>query len=274
MSETADSYFRKIMAELFETPYYRTQRIQELEKAAIKGLNDFPVSLPGHITYLQALAMLGHKEKAVFQAQKIWEMGGQLAPEYEASYIDTLINLGLKDMVEILLHPRYNNIEASYALFGRALEKFALQQGNFFNLTKVQHLAPEEKSNKVLGEILNYYRQNQKEDNFSNVMKIIFETSHEQALAYKHFFYTDRGFPEMETVVYTNQDADNGGKFERYINKKIDSYYASINQPRINNISVRVLMVSEHPALYKSKQSPAVPEDLPKSQYNPEEWGF
>lgn len=272
--ENSNAYFRPLIDELLKTDFHLRPQIKDIEKRILHGTSQFPNDLLGLVAFLLSQIMLGEKAKAVTIAKKIWEIGGKISPADEVLYTDCLINLGLKEMAEILLKPRYEKFDENFEYFSDVMEKFALQQGDTLRLAKINAVASTEDKNYELSEILSTYQQLDMEDCFTNTMKIIFEHSYKHALAYEYVFYSDRGFAEVEVVIYTNQDAENGQKFENYINQKIDAYYTSINKKRLNNIFVSVLMISEHFSIEQNGNE--TKEETPQNmgQYNPSDWGF
>ena len=64
--------------------------------------------------------------------------------------------------------------------------------------------------------------------------------------AYEYNLYDDRGFPEMEVVIYTNHDDISCLKMQNNLEKKIDAYWNSCGKERLYCLGVTIHNIRLH----------------------------
>lgn len=256
--------FRSLLKSLLSLDYNQIAEITDLEQSIYSSLQQTPNNLDGLITLTQAQIMLGNRPKAKAIAHKIWEIGGSLSPLSELLYTNHLLNLGLLDMTMVLLKPKFNDIRSSLSSFFMPMQKFALMTGNLQLIDKIYAFPEVPDSNKKLPEFAELLKNMGCAEHFKNIQKIILDLSKENLTTYEYNFYDDRGFSELEVILYLNCEVYNCSQLETEINKKLEAYYLSSGLKPLNIFRVKPLNIAEHKAWNTGSASKA--ESVPGSE--------
>ena len=244
-----------LLSELFRLNYEQQSRITAVEQKIYAALNKAPQQLEGLITLMFAHIMLGNRSKAKSRAHKIWEIGGSLAPFFEQVYIQNLLNLGLIDMAKILLSPRIEQLKDNIVFFYPSLVKYAVMTGDIPLLEQLGAFADVTAGDEVLYDFADLYESGNRREHFKNIQKLILEHSREYLSSYEYELYDDRGFPELQIVLYVNYDNQFCSKMQQNITAKINAFWRSCGQEPLNNLSVIVENIRLHPSWDDSVES-------------------
>ncbi len=195
--------------------------------------------------HLEILNSREQRARAI--ASRIWELGGNLSPLLEKMYLDDLMNLGMLEMSMLLIKPHFENMEQDIGIFPLEMIKFALMTGSVPLLKKIIATAPAEPFYQTLNQFADAYRLNHYEEHFKNIQRIVIETFGRQICAYDYNLYTDRGFTDIEILLYFdnyNQELD---KYQSLLETKIEGYCLTSGVKRIHNLCFSCRNIKEHP---------------------------
>lgn len=243
-----DEYMRCLRL-LQQYDYSRTAEIMEVEKQIYAVLKQNPENVNGLIVLMQEQIMLGNHQRAKALAYKIWEIGGHLTVETENLYIQNLINIGLIEMAGVLLKTRFDNISENIFSFYPVMLKYAIASGDAFLIEKINAADLAAPSRQMLVDFLNVNRQLNYTEHFSNLQKQLYEQNKDIMLSYEINLYNDRGFTDMEIVLYVSNDVLDVNKHYEKMEMQVISYCAVKKIKRINNLCFLVRPISSHPAL-------------------------
>lgn len=253
--QNGNRVWEDLLSELFRLNYEQQSRITAVEQKIYAALNKAHQQLEGLITLMFAHIMLGNSSKAKSMAHKIWEIGGSLAPFFEQVYIQNLLNLGLIDMVKILLSPRIEQLKDNIVFFYPSLVKYAVMTGDIPLLEQLGAFADVTAGDEVLYDFADLYESGNRREHFKNIQKLILEHSREYLSSYEYELYDDRGFPELQIVLYVNYDNQFCSKMQQNITAKINAFWRSCGQEPLNNLSVIVENIRLHPSWDDSVES-------------------
>lgn len=253
--QNGNRVWEDLLSELFRLNYEQQSRITAVEQKIYAALNKAPQQLEGLITLMFAHIMLGNSSKAKSMAHKIWEIGGSLAPFFEQVYIQNLLNLGLIDMAKILLSPRIEQLKDNIVFFYPSLVKYAVMTGDIPLLEQLGAFADVTAGDEVLYDFADLYESGNRREHFKNIQKLILEHSREYLSSYEYELYDDRGFPELQIVLYVNYDNQFCSKMQQNITAKINAFWRSCEQEPLNNLSVIVENIRLHPSWDDSVES-------------------
>ncbi len=256
-----------ILENLLRTPYRDTAAIMKTEAQIYAALQRRQDDVEGLITLMFEQIMLGNRTKAKALAYKIWEIGGELNPVFEEIFTENLLNLGMLDMAAILLKSRFDNLSLNIAGFYPVLAKFALMSGDLSQLLRLQPYT-EAGDDAVLYDLAEVYKQAGNSEQFKNISRLVLEQISEYLCSYEYDLYDDRGFPEIEIILYINFEEAFCRRLEDGINTKIGAYWQSSGYPALDNFSVRVENIKNHEAWDETENSGFTTET------SASDWGF
>lgn len=243
---SADDLWGGILDELFALNYNKVQQITEIEQRVYQNLQQNPQSVEGLITLMFVQLMLGNHTKAVDIGNKIWGIGGSLSSFFELVYLENLMNCGLLDMASILLKPRFEKLAENVEYFYPAMIKFAVMTGSTAIIERLGNTTSEAEEDEILFDLADVYIQGKFTDQFKNTQKIIIENTANQLCAYEYVMSDDEGVPELEIILFVNQQDSGLLALENNIENKITAYWSSCGLDRLNNLGVSVRNVKEH----------------------------
>lgn len=238
--------FEDLLYELFVLPFNRSQEIAAAEQKIYAALQKQPSDLCGLITLMFAQIMRGNRGKAKSLAYQIWEIGGTLPPFFELVYTENLLSLGLMDMATILLKPRFERLRDNIEDFYPALSKFAVMTGNIGLLERLRAFPEVSAEDSLLFGVADTYQDAGCQGQFKDIQKLVLEHSSEYLCAYEYNLYDDRGFPELEVVLYVGFDDLSCLKMQSNIENKIEAYWRSTGRDRLYNLNVLVRNIKQH----------------------------
>lgn len=246
--------FMGLLDQLNRLPYHRNSALREIEQNLYAELSQSPDNVTGLIVLLQNQIMQGNLSKSKALAHKIWSIGGDISPMFEAVYANALIDLGLLDLALVLVKPRLENLPANMSAFSALFYKFALVTGNLNLLEKLLANSQEDRQLEFSDFVL-VYRQANYAVHFNAISKLVLETVRSNLLSIEYNLYFDRGFTDLEMELYLSEHFDETAAIEAEIDRKINAYCLSSQIKRINNYAVRVKNIAEHPALFHTTES-------------------
>lgn len=199
------------------------------------------------ILQMQLEIMSSQEQRARMIAHRIWEVGGNISPLFEKMYLDTLMNLGLLEMAMLLIKPRFEKVADSAMLFPLEMLKFALMTGSVSLMRRVVKSAPSNAVFSAIEQFCAVYEKNRYEDYFKNIQKIVLESFGQQICAYDYNIFTDRGFTDIEIVLYFNNEEVQLSKYKMLLESKVNGYCLTVGIKRINNLSFVFKNIKDHP---------------------------
>ena len=195
-------------------------------------------------THLEILNSREQRARAI--ASRVWELGGNISLVFEKMYLDDLINLGMLEMSMLLIKPHFENLEEDIEVFPLEMIKFALITGSIPLLKKIIAVAPAEPLYQALNQFADSYRLNNYEEHFKNIQRIVVETFGREICAYDYNIYTDRGFTDLEVLLYFSNYNMELKKYQTLLETKIDGYFLTSGVKRIYNLSFACRNIKDH----------------------------
>ncbi len=195
--------------------------------------------------HLEILNSREQRARAV--AARVWELGGNISAVFEKMYLDDLINLGLLEMAMLLIKPHFENINEDIRVFPLEMVKFALITGSIPLLRKIIAAAKDAPLFDALNQFSDAYRLNNYEEHFKNIQKIVMETFGKEICAYDYNIYTDRGFTDLEIVLYFSNYNLELKKYQALLETRLEGYFLTANVKRIYNLSFVCRNIKDHP---------------------------
>ncbi|MBQ8677151.1 MAG: hypothetical protein IJ529_01625 [Alphaproteobacteria bacterium] len=228
-----DELYKKIDA----LDYSNTAAIMRLSSEAEKLFSVYQNNTELLILQTHLQIMNSQEQRARALANRVWELGGNIRLMFEKMYLDDLINLGLTEMAAILLKPRFENPAEGGRIFPLEMVRFSLMTGNLTLLKRVANTRPNNTLFKALLQFADTYQRNLYERHFPQIQKIVLDNVGDKLCGYDFNFYTDRGFTDIEIMLYFSNYDFNIKKYQMLINNKIDGYCLTSGVKRINNLS-------------------------------------
>lgn len=239
--------FLGIQRLLNEVPYNDKAQLSSFEQQIYNLLKPNPQNLDGLVTFLRIQLMLGNHHKAKSIAHRIWELGGALNHQSEKSYINDLMNVGLIEMASILLKPYFENMVDDMAEYGHLFLKYGIESGNLNILEKVTQLLKDNKARLALNDFIGVYRHLNYADNFKNIQRAILENVKNTLCAYEFNLYTDRGFTDLEVLLYVgNENEGNYQPLNEAINLQTSAICEAKGAKKLNNLCIVVKLINEY----------------------------
>lgn len=244
-SESADVLLRQInnlYHKVTELEYNNTSAILRLTAEVEKISSQYRDNTELLILQTRLQIMNSQEQRARALANRVWEIGGNISLIFEKMYLDDLINLGMIDMAAILIRPRFENLQEGLKFFPLEMLRYALITGNVSQIKRITAAAPSNRVYKALAQFAETYQQTGYAPHFSNIARIVLDNVGGLICGYDFNFYTDRGFTDVEIVLYFSNYDFNLDKYTMLINSKIDGYCLTSRIKRINNLA----FVSKH----------------------------
>ena len=186
-------------------------------------------------THLQIMNSQEQKARAI--ANRVWELGGNISLMFEKMYLDDLINLHMTDMATVLIRPKFENINDGMKVFPLEMIRYALMIGNASLLKRIATTNTSNALLQSLNQFADTYIRTQYSTHFANIQKIIADNFGSLICGYDFNSYTDRGFTDIEIVLYFSNYDFNLKKYKMLIDSKIDGYLLSAGAKRIYNLN-------------------------------------
>lgn len=123
-------------------------------------------------------------------------------------------------MAKILLSPRIEQLKDNIVFFYPSLVKYAVMTGDIPLLEQLGAFADVTAGDEVLYDFADLYESGNRREHFKNIQKLILEHSREYLSSYEYELYDDRGFPELQIVLYVNYDNQFCSKMQQNITAK------------------------------------------------------
>lgn len=226
--------------------YNQREEISNLEKQIYTTLKQNTENVTGLIVLMQEQIMVGNQSRAKALAYKIWEIGGKLTPLAENLYICNLINVGLLEMAGVLLKNRLDNMSNNFEAFYSTILKYSIATGDMFLLEKIIKLISNQPERQKLIDFINVHKNLNYVSHFQNVQKLIYDKTKDFMLSYEFNLYNDRGFTDLEIILYVNDDIPDVNQFFESLEMQVISYCAIKKVNRLNNVCFLVRRITNH----------------------------
>ena len=228
------------------TSYEDTPQIENYERQVYDLLKNSPQNIEGLEVLLRIELMLGNHQKAQSIAYRIWEIGGTMKPEFEKSYINDLLNLSLIEMASILLKPYFERMTDNINDYGHLFLKYAIASGQVMVLEKVASQLMTVGSKKALTDFTAVYRYLNYTETFRGIQRRVLDMVKNTLCAYEFNIYTDRGFTDLEILLYVGKEILDCNKLKEKLDIQISAVCAAKGTKKLNNLSFTVLPISAY----------------------------
>ena len=228
------------------TSYEDTPQIENYERQVYDLLKNSPQNIEGLEVLLRIELMLGNHQKAQSIAYRIWEIGGTMKPEFEKSYINDLLNLSLIEMASILLKPYFERMTDNINDYGHLFLKYAIASGQVMVLEKVASQLMAVGSKKALTDFTAVYRYLNYTETFRGIQRRVLDMVKDTLCAYEFNIYTDRGFTDLEILLYVGKEILDCNKLKEKLDIQISAVCAAKGTKKLNNLSFTVLPISAY----------------------------
>lgn len=225
--------------------YNDSERILFLEQQLYNLLQQTPNDVNLLVLLLHEQIMNNKGQRARSIAHKIWENGGELAPEAEKMYIDDLINLCLLDMAGAALMPIISDLEHNVDIWSDILLKYALVSGNMSLLGKILNYLPENNPTDILVDWIALCDYMQATNHMPKIMTRICDKLQDTMLGFSYNLFFDRGFPDIEFVFYVGNEVHNFEDLRDTLHLQISSYCAAHKIDDLVNLSCAIRPISQ-----------------------------
>ncbi len=193
--------------------------------------------------------MSSQEQKARACANHVWEIGGTIDTDFEKMYLNDLMSLGLIDMAGILLKRRLENIEDNIKNFALEMLKFAIITGNSKLIKKITQYDYGRTISVALSSFADVYQQNNYDDHFKQIQAITLNLFGKEMCGYDFNVYNDRGFTDLEIIIYFSNYNTEIYKFLPLLESKISGYFLTSGAKRINNLSFAIKHIKNYPTI-------------------------
>lgn len=236
---------------LYDLDFNNAEGILHLEQQLYELLKNNPENSEGLCLLLQEQLMNNRGQRARAIAYKIWELGGELAPQYEYMYINNLIDLGLLEMAGSALATPITDLQNNVGQYAGLLIKYAFATGNMLLLSRVLAYMPETAVYENMRDLVTMFEYLKVENQLPGLMSMLFSKVEDTCLGFDYILYTDRGFPDLEVVFYVDDTVKDLSNFVDAVNLQIGSYCAARKIEDIKNICAAIKPIARHPRLIK-----------------------
>lgn len=243
--QEAKQQAREIINELLEYPFSQTFDILPAEQKLKLLYQQVPSSLEALIGLMLANIMLGNRATALGLSDKIWSLGGELSPFFELLYSDNLLNLGEVDKVGILLAQRLNNIGENLPNFYMVMVKYALLSGKLTLLKQIGQYPDVYQQEPDLFDFADNHALDLSVKDYRAVIRIILDNLKETLCAFEYNMHPEDG---LELLLYTSLDVEQNSALQQQLFAKINGYFMSMQQPKLDDLFLKVLNIKLHPS--------------------------
>lgn len=226
--------------------YAEKSVLEGYERQVYDLLRNTPKSLDGLVVFLRIELMLGNHQKAKSVAYRIWEIGGVMKPKTEKSYINDLLNLGLIEMASILLKPYFEKMSTYIEDYGHLFLKYAIASGQLLVIEKTASQLLSAGAKKALTDFSAVYRYLNYTETFKGIQRRILELVKDTLCSYEFNIYTDRGFTDLEILLYVGNETLDYDKLQEMLEIQVSAVCAAKGSKKLNNLSYSVLPISSY----------------------------
>ena len=238
--------FSGVLRLLSALSYQDKEQLSAYEQQVYNMLRSNPQNLDGLVTFLRIQLMLGNHQKAKAIANRIWEIGNTLNHDIEKSYINDLINLGLIEMASILLRPYFEKMSTTIDEYGYLFLKYSIAAGQLNVVEKVAALIPSVGLRKAIGDFTAVYRHLNYTDAFKGIQRSVLENVKDTLCAYEFNIYTDRGFTDLEILLYVGNETLEYDRLREFIDIQTTAVCSAKGVKKLNNMNFVVLPVGNY----------------------------
>ena len=228
------------------TSYEDTPQIENYERQVYDLLKNSPQNIEGLEVLSRIELMLGNHQKAQSIAYRIWEIGGTMKPEFEKSYINDLLNLSLIEMASILLKPYFERMTDNINDYGHLFLKYAIASGQLLVIEKTASQLLSAGAKKALTDFSAVYRYLNYTETFKGIQRRILELVKDTLCSYEFNIYTDRGFTDLEILLYVGNETLDYDKLHEMLEIQVSAVCAAKGSKKLNNLSYSVLPISSY----------------------------
>ncbi|MFV0626406.1 MAG: hypothetical protein ACK5N8_03535 [Alphaproteobacteria bacterium] len=225
--------------------------IQEAERQTAELLKERGEDINGLLVLALINLLYGNRQRSVSILGHIWDLGGEFTFHANLAYVDLLIDLGLFEMAAMLLKPKFADIEDSVADFHDVMMKFAIATGNLSLIKRILVYAGQPKFEKLRNFIV-VYEEVDYGEHFKNIQKIAHEFFKKEIYAYDYILYDDRGFTDLEIVIYLGKETTNYDAAFNGLENSLDNYFTDKGVKRIHNLGFVLKDIKDRPSLEQS----------------------
>lgn len=241
--------YRILFNLLMEVNYSDKEVILQIERQTYEILRKEGRNINGLVILATTQMMLGNHQKAVAIAHNIWDIGGEFDDYGEVGYTSLLINLGLFDLVSILLKPKTDEFEQNINHYFYFLLKFSLITGDLNLMDRLLHYTKNGDLTNILYDFTNVYRTEEYQEHFKKIQEIMYNNCKNVVCSFEYSLFYDRGFTDVEIFIYVGQEVSDIKALEEKINKDIENYFIAMRAKRIYNLDFTVVRIENHPPL-------------------------
>ncbi len=213
-----------------------------------------PEAIEPLIGLVLANIMLGNRSTALGLSDKIWQMGGELSSFFELIYADCLINLGDAERAGILLADRFGYLQDNLEHFYPVLVRYALLTGKLAVLKEIGDYPNMYEQEPVLFNFANDHAFDLSLKDYRAVLQILKDNLSDCLCAFEYRMYPYQG---LELLWYTSLDVPQNEARLRVIQQKMDGYFASMHQPPLKDLMIKLPNIKLHPAWQKTDEDEA-----------------
>ena len=241
--------YEKAYQYLISLDYTDAENILYLEQQLYILLQQNPEDTNLLVLLLHEQIMNNKGQRARSIAYKIWENGGNIAPELEKLYIDDLINLYLLDMAGVALMPMISDMENNINKWFDTLLNYSLISGNMPLLERTLNYLPDKRSFNILRDWCMLSEYMKVTEYMPDIMKRICKVVQDTMLSFSYNLFADREFPEIEFIFYVSDEVKDRENMRETLNLQISSYCSARKIDDLINLSSVVYPISRHPRL-------------------------
>ncbi len=231
---------------LSSVSYADKTQLNSYERQVYDLLRLSPQNLDGLVVFMHIELMLGNHQKAKSVAYRIWEIGGTMETEVEKSYINDLLNLGLIEMASILLKPYFEKMSDCINEYSHLFLKYAIASGQIPVIEKTASHLASEAAKKALTDFAAVYRILNYVDTFRSIQRRVLDNVKNTLCSYEFNIYTDRGFTDLEILLYVGNETIDYEKLLSTIDLQTSAVCSAKNVKKLNNLSFAVLPISSY----------------------------
>ncbi len=240
-----DNLYKKVLALKYNNTSAILQAVSEADRLLLQYPNNTELMVLQ--THLQIMSSQEQKARAV--ASHTWEIGGNLRLKFEKLYVSDLINLAMTEMAGILLTPRLNNVEQGMIFFPLEMIRFALMTGNLEALSRIVQTNRDNLMIKALEQFVHTYQHANYAEHFANIQKIAFENFKQEICGYNFNCFVNRGFTDVDIVLYFSNYNFNLQKYKNDIEARINDYCNASKVKRIYNLGFSCKNIKDYPSI-------------------------
>ncbi len=220
----------------------------EVERQAADLLREKGEDINGLLILAWTNLLLENRQRSVSIVYRIWDLGGEFTEYAHVAYADNLINLGLLEMASMLLKTRFEEVEKNAPVFGKVMLKFAIATGNLSLMKRLISFSAEAEELKLSG-FVDVYAATNYAEHFKYIQRIVNGFFKNEIYAYAYNVYDDRGFTDLEVLIYLGKETPNRVEVYKSLEKGINQYLEDKGVKRIYNLGFVLKDIKDYPSL-------------------------